>query len=209
MTISEKILYCRKKAGLSQEALADIIGVSRQSISKWETGESVPEIGKLPLLAKIFGVSTDWLLSEDEPAAPEPIEKEAPAPEKNDWVESIPGVIGKLIRQYGWLYGVYTALAGVGFTVIGFLARILPKMMLSFDPFGSESGYFDGYSMGSGTIWYDEAGNIIPDPTGGSQISSFAENNPVSVMGTVIIVIGVVMIIAGTALAIYLKKRNK
>ena len=43
MNLSEKILYCRKKAGLSQEALAEKLGVSRQAISKWETGESVPE----------------------------------------------------------------------------------------------------------------------------------------------------------------------
>ena len=38
MNLSEKILYCRKKAGLSQEALAEKLGVSRQAISKWETG---------------------------------------------------------------------------------------------------------------------------------------------------------------------------
>ena len=41
MTISEKILYCRKRCGLSQEALAEKIGVSRQAISKWETGVSL------------------------------------------------------------------------------------------------------------------------------------------------------------------------
>ena len=42
MNLSEKILYCRKKAMLSQEALAERIGVSRQAISKWETGEATP-----------------------------------------------------------------------------------------------------------------------------------------------------------------------
>ena len=52
MNLSEKILYCRKKAGLSQEALAEKLGVSRQAISKWETGESVPELSKLVLLAR-------------------------------------------------------------------------------------------------------------------------------------------------------------
>ena len=49
MKLSEKIYACRKKAGLSQEALAERIGVSRQAISKWETGEASPEISKLPL----------------------------------------------------------------------------------------------------------------------------------------------------------------
>ena len=67
MKLQEKILYCRKKAGLSQESLAERMGVSRQAVSKWETGEALPETGKLALLAKTFGVTTDWLLSEEEP----------------------------------------------------------------------------------------------------------------------------------------------
>ena len=44
MNLSEKILHCRRKSGLSQEALADKLGVSRQAISKWETGTASPEI---------------------------------------------------------------------------------------------------------------------------------------------------------------------
>lgn len=67
MKLSEKIFTCRRKAGLSQEALAEELGVSRQAVSKWETGDAVPEIGKLAALAKTFGVTTDWLLSEEEP----------------------------------------------------------------------------------------------------------------------------------------------
>ena len=70
MKLSEKIIYCRKKAGLSQLDLADKLGVSRQSVSKWETGESNPDVTKIPLLAKEFGISADWLLSEDEPEEP-------------------------------------------------------------------------------------------------------------------------------------------
>ena len=129
MNLSEKILYCRKKAGHSQEALAEKLGVSRQAISKWETGESVPELSTLVLLARAFDVTTDWLLSESEPepeTSPEseiPAAPEAPAQSSN-WVESIPGVIGRLIRRYGWLYGVYTALAGLGFIVIGAVAKL-------------------------------------------------------------------------------------
>lgn len=163
MNLSEKILYCRKKAGLSQEALAEKLGVSRQAISKWETGESVPELSKLVLLARAFDVTTDWLLSESEPepeTSPEseiPAAPEAPAQSSN-WVESIPGVIGRLIRRYGWLYGVYTALAGLGFIVIGAVARgVSLSMERSFfgstgmDPFGGYGGFSD--FAGSGTIY--------------------------------------------------------
>ena len=67
MKLHEKIYYCRKKAGLSQDALSERLGISRQAVSKWETGESVPETGKLAALAAALGVSVDWLLSEDEP----------------------------------------------------------------------------------------------------------------------------------------------
>ena len=71
MNLSEKILYCRKKAGMSQLDLADALGVSRQAVSKWETGESNPDVTKLPQMAALFGVTTDYLLSD------EPVEKAA------------------------------------------------------------------------------------------------------------------------------------
>ena len=62
MELSEKILQLRKALGFSQEQLAEQVGVSRQSISKWETGQSVPELDKLVILSQVFGVSTDELL---------------------------------------------------------------------------------------------------------------------------------------------------
>ena len=71
MKLSEKILYSRKRAGLSQEALADMVGVSRQAVSKWETGEALPETAKLAALGTALGVSLDWLLSDAEPEEPE------------------------------------------------------------------------------------------------------------------------------------------
>lgn len=64
MKLGNKIYSCRKKAGLSQEALAEKIGVSRQAISKWEIGTAVPELENLATLAQLFGVTTDWLLDE-------------------------------------------------------------------------------------------------------------------------------------------------
>ena len=51
--------------GLSQEQLADIVGVSRQAISKWETGQSIPDLDKIILLSKTFSVSTDVLLGNE------------------------------------------------------------------------------------------------------------------------------------------------
>lgn len=65
MKLSDKIQYLRKEKGLSQEELAEICGVSRQSISKWEADITLPEIEKLILLSNTFHVSTDLLLRDD------------------------------------------------------------------------------------------------------------------------------------------------
>ncbi len=81
MTLSEKISSCRRKQGLSQEALAAQLNVSRQAVSKWETGDTEPESGKLIALAQTFGVTVDWLLKTDdtslEAAWTQTIQKEA------------------------------------------------------------------------------------------------------------------------------------
>ena len=65
MKLHEKIYTLRKGQNLSQEALAEKLGVSRQSVSKWETGEATPEVTKLLSLSKIFGVTTDYLLNDE------------------------------------------------------------------------------------------------------------------------------------------------
>ncbi len=65
--LSEKIYALRRKSGLSQEALAEKIGVSRQAVSKWETGAATPELDKLRALCACFGVTLDELTGEDAP----------------------------------------------------------------------------------------------------------------------------------------------
>lgn len=61
MTLAERIFALRTQRGLSQEELAEQLGVSRQSVSKWETGQSVPDLDKLIKLADLFGVTLDEL----------------------------------------------------------------------------------------------------------------------------------------------------
>ena len=65
MIISEKIMSLRKKNGWSQEELAEQLGVSRQSVSKWESAQSIPDIQKIMTMSELFGVSTDYLLKDD------------------------------------------------------------------------------------------------------------------------------------------------
>ena len=63
--ISDNISSLRKKKGLSQEALADRIGVSRQTVAKWESGESAPDVVHCDAMAEVFDVTLDALVHED------------------------------------------------------------------------------------------------------------------------------------------------
>lgn len=66
MTLGEKIYRLRIEKGWSQEAFGETLGVSRQSVSKWETDQSVPELDKIVAISNLFTVSTDYLLKETE-----------------------------------------------------------------------------------------------------------------------------------------------
>lgn len=173
MTLSEKILYCRKKAMLSQEMLAEQLGVSRQAISKWETGESVPEVSNLSALASALGVSVDWLLSTEEPA-------ETPAASSHgDWIDRLPASIGKLFRRFGWLCGVAVAVWGAAVAAIGWYMRQMLTQM------------------------YGEA--LAQDPSW----IEFVKSSPNYRTGTVLLVVGIVVVILGVIGAVVLRKWGK
>ncbi len=65
MILADKIITLRKKNGWSQEELAEKLGVTRQSVSKWEGAQSVPDLNKILLMSRIFEVSTDFLLKDE------------------------------------------------------------------------------------------------------------------------------------------------
>ena len=65
MILADKIINERKKNGWSQEELAEMLSVSRQSVSKWEGAQAVPDLNKIIKMAEIFGVSTDYLLKDE------------------------------------------------------------------------------------------------------------------------------------------------
>ena len=65
MILADKIIELRKKNGWSQEELAEKLDVSRQSISKWESAQSIPDMNRIIAMSQIFGVSTDVLLKDE------------------------------------------------------------------------------------------------------------------------------------------------
>ena len=80
--IADRLIQLRKKHGLSQEELADKLGLSRQAVSKWERAEASPDTDNLICLAKLYGVSLDELLSTDDDV--ETIVKEQIKPEAKE-----------------------------------------------------------------------------------------------------------------------------
>ena len=78
MIMADKIIELRKKNGWSQEELAEKLDVSRQAVSKWESAQSVPDMNRVLLLSKVFGVSTDYLLKDE---LGEALSPDAPLPE--------------------------------------------------------------------------------------------------------------------------------
>ena len=79
MILADKIISLRKKAGWSQEELAEQLGVTRQSVSKWEGAQSVPDMDKVVQMSRLFGVTTDFLLKDE-------IEEQAAAPAEEESV---------------------------------------------------------------------------------------------------------------------------
>lgn len=117
MKLNEKILYYRKRAGLSQEALAAKIGVSRQAVSKWELGETTPDVEKLVVLARSFGVTTDELLGMKEPVR----ETEMPTPQISRLPEDVDWVVRRSAKFRRWYTPIYV---GLVMLIVGIYACI-------------------------------------------------------------------------------------
>lgn len=92
MTLGDKIFQLRKQQGWSQEELAERCQVSRQSVSKWEINQSVPDLDKLVTLSRIFGVTTDYLLKEEQ--------EETVCQDTGEPVETIWRVSGREAEDY-------------------------------------------------------------------------------------------------------------
>lgn len=216
MKLNEKIAYYRRDRKLPQEELAARVGVSRQAVSKWELGEAAPDINKLLALARAFGVTTDHLLDEgaepERPAPPvQPREETPPPPPQAAPGASLPGFIGRMVRRWGWLAGVYVALQGLGVTLVGALARwgfgsmfrTQNQLMGGMGGFGLSGGWtYDGPPELEGAVM--EALGVAPQASPFSGFESFAMG-----FATIILLVGIVMIVGGLILAYVLWNQGK
>lgn len=191
MTLGERIAYYRKKAGYSQEGLAERLGVSRQAISKWETGEATPDAERIIVLAAALGISTDTLLlGKEEPERPyteaETVRQPTPTPE---WLDHLPRHIGRLFREKGYIAGYIVAAQGLGILLVGLLARFGFGSILS----------MQNSAWGMQGFWDNMSGM-------GSMSAAF--RFPI-IFADILCILGGIVIIGGVALAIIWKKRGQ
>ena len=116
MTFAEKLLRLRRREGLSQEALADALGVSRQAVSRWEQGTALPDGAKLLPCARYFGVSADWLLDEARGWEDQTEQPSTEAPASGD-------------RKWYLAGGIVTGAGVTGLVAMGILSAVFPAVV--------------------------------------------------------------------------------
>jgi len=104
--IANRLFEYRKQQGLSQEQLAERIGVSRQAVSKWERAESSPDTDNLIELARLYGVSLDDLLFTDEPTRKDPAEEDRPKEHVSVSLKGIHVIDGADEVHVSWKEGI-------------------------------------------------------------------------------------------------------
>ena len=203
MTMGEKIQDLRRRSGMSQDALAEQLGVSRQAVSKWERDEAVPEADKIVGLAKVFHVSTDYLLM-DEPAP-----QAAPSQPQPNSTNAFFRQLDRFARRHGYKGGFVLCGAGGLVCAISLVLRAITNSMVS-----GMTGSFD--SIAGGMLGGFGGGfEGVPgygDMLGGfqqsvDQMHSFASN-----MGNIFLIgliPGIALIAAGIAVVIIGKKYAK
>ena len=142
MEVGKKIMELRKKNGLSQEDLAEKVGVARQTISKWELGETSPDLKQAKILSKIFNVSLDELTDNDIKDI---------LVEKTSNTEKLAGLILKFIRIMTILIIVIPILYIITFVVFknyrennsGRLMNVSISCTLHDETYGYEFNYYE------------------------------------------------------------------
>ena len=182
------VALLRREKGWTQRELAERLYISDKAVSKWETGESVPDTGKLLPLANALGVSLDWLLSEDGP------EEAAAAPpgRGTDGAGSTARAqaFRRGVKRWCWLAGVLLAVCGAYFIYQAAIAKL------------AVSGLLNLINIDGGLTGTTVLVNGVDTPIG-----DLLANNPVSAISTVWLVIGIVLVLAGAVLAVFLKKK--
>ena len=118
MSLGQKLEEIRKRFGLSQEQLAEIMNVSRQAITKWENDRGMPELTNLQELSKVFGVSVDYLLNDGDSLPKLSMRKEL---DKSEYKNKLSSYNEILKKYYPEPWEIYCLNRSKKFNIIDFL----------------------------------------------------------------------------------------
>lgn len=135
MNLSDRIQHLRKTKGISQEELADQLGVSRQAVSKWESEQSFPDTERVILLSNYFDVTTDYLLKGIEPLPPSPPPRWGRPSALGFAVLGTAFVFAGAVVAAAWWHEEQTAVATAGGVLIMLLGWVIYGVGMTFsDP---------------------------------------------------------------------------
>ncbi|BDD40489.1 helix-turn-helix domain-containing protein [Streptococcus ruminantium] len=184
MNMADRIEYLRKTNGISQEELADKVGVSRQAVSKWENEQSLPDLEKIITMSDYFGVTTDYILKGIEPVADKE-QKSSELTSKILYIASTAFVaIGLFSAFSGWheTQTIDTIWGSVIIQVVGIAGYFIGRLLSAARPafavnWLNLSGFlFMPFSMVTGAISIAlfKQGWIAPYPIGIAHVVLFA-----------------------------------
>lgn len=164
MALAERIRTCRQNAGMSQEKVAELTGVSRQAVGKWEAGQSAPNTENLFRLAEIFGTTVDLLLAPEEGAGQSPAEQMYRLCKREEEEKAA-------LRRQRWKKDLLRALlVAAGYLAVYRLGRVLwcdlsessvLGWLFTARPSGAHS-YLYGWLLSSRLFWYAMALSVLP-----------------------------------------------
>ena len=164
MTLGERIKTCRQKIGISQEKVAELVGVSRQAVTKWESNQSAPNTENLFKLAEIFETTVDMLLESEK------MSKQSSA-EQIYYLYKMEEEKKTVLRKKTQKRNILNALGVfIGYLTIYFIGRIiwcdiresnLIGWLFTARPIGEHS-YLYGWLLSSNLFWYAMAISVLP-----------------------------------------------
>lgn len=164
MALGEQIRAYRRRAGMSQEKVAEQLGVSRQAVTKWETDQSAPSMENLFRLAELFGITVEALVNPEREAKPSPAEEFYALCRQAEEAKQADRL--RRIRENGQ-EALAVAGAYLGFYLLGRLIWVDPASSTFLGwlalarPSGAHS-YLYGWLLSSGLFWYAMGISVLP-----------------------------------------------
>lgn len=173
MALGERIKECRQKVGMSQEKVAELVGVSRQAVTKWESNQSAPNTENLFKLAEIFGISVDILLESENETKQSIAEQIYSLYKKEEEKKSShkKQALKRNVLNALYIFAIYIGIYLLGRIIWCDLNNNSFTGWLFTSKLTGEHSYLIGWLLSSNLFWYSLAISTIPSLFGKNKFS--------------------------------------